>query len=78
MCEDKSYLWLEKVTDKDIKEEDLKVHLLNNQEIRLRYAQFWFTLVCRSKGNAFHFEMVSKQLRKSLLVEMTSLTVMIR
>lgn len=35
MCEDKSYLWLEKVTDKDIKEEDLKVHLLNNQEIKI-------------------------------------------
>ena len=49
MCEDKSDLWLKKVTDKASKK-DLKGHLLNNQQRRQTQAQFWFTLVCRAKG----------------------------
>ena len=45
MCEDEIYLWLKKVTEKDIKEKALKVHLLNNHQMRQTEVQSGFVSV---------------------------------
>lgn len=44
MWEDKSYVWLKKVTDKDIKEKDLSKNFLNKHQKRQIQADFWVVL----------------------------------